>query len=62
VSQRVFPRVVFDHCSLLVVPGSVNKGRNAFKFENMWLKNDDFVESLAMVEWVLLFEFFELFF
>uniref|UniRef100_A0A7N2L7I8 ARM repeat superfamily protein n=1 Tax=Quercus lobata TaxID=97700 RepID=A0A7N2L7I8_QUELO len=51
VSQRVFPRVVFDHCSLLVVPGSVNKGRNAFKFENMWLKNDDFVESLAMVEW-----------
>ena len=29
VSQRVLPRVVFDHCPLLVVAGSVNKGRNA---------------------------------
>ena len=38
VSQRVLPRVVFDHCPLLVVGGSVNKGRSAFKFENMWLK------------------------
>ena len=35
VSQRVLPRVVSDHCPLLVVAGSVNKGRSAFKFENM---------------------------
>ena len=44
VSQRVLPRVVFDHCPLLVVGGSVNKGRSAFKFENMWLKEEGFVE------------------
>ena len=46
VSQRVLPRVVFDHCPLLVVGGSVNKGRSAFKFENMWLKEEGFVERV----------------
>ena len=46
VSQRVLPRVVFDHCPLLVVAGSVNKGRSAFKFENMWLKEEGFVERV----------------
>ena len=38
VSQRVLPRVVSNHCPLLVLVGSVNKGRSAFKFENMWLR------------------------
>ena len=28
VSRRVLPRVVSDHCPLLVVAGSVNKGRS----------------------------------
>ena len=46
VSQRVLPRVVSDHCLLLVVAGSVNKGRSAFKFENMWLKEKGFVERV----------------
>ena len=46
VSQRVLPRVVSDHCPLLVVAGSVNKGRSAFKFENMWLKEEGFVERV----------------
>ena len=46
VSQRVLPRVVFDHCPLLVVAGSVNKGRSALKFENMWLKEEGFVERV----------------
>ena len=46
VSQRVLLRVVFDHCPLLVVAGSVNKGRSAFKFENMWLKEEGFVERV----------------
>ena len=35
VSQRVLTRVVSDHCPLLVVAGSVNKGQSAFKFENI---------------------------
>ena len=46
VSQRVLPRVISDHCPILVVAGSVNKGRSAFKFENMWLKEEGFVERV----------------
>ena len=47
MSQRVLPCVVSDHCPLLVVVvGSVNKGRSAFKFENMWLKEEGFVERV----------------
>ena len=46
VSQRVLPRVVSDHCPLLVEVGGVNKGHNAFKFENVWLKDEGFVERV----------------
>ena len=46
VSQMVLPRIVSDHCPLLVVASSVNKGRSAFKFENMWLKEEGFVERV----------------
>ena len=35
VSQRVLPRVVFDHCPLLVIAGHVNKGQSTFKFKNL---------------------------
>ena len=46
VLQRVLPRAVSNHCPLLVVAGNVNKGRSAFKFENMWLKEEGFVERV----------------
>ena len=46
VSQRVLPCVVSDHCPLLVVARSVNKGQSAFKYENMWLKEEGFVERV----------------
>ena len=46
MSQRVLPRVISDQCPPLVVAGSVNKGRSAFKFENMWLKEEGFVERV----------------
>ena len=59
MSQRVLTRVVSDHCTLLVVVGSVNKGRSAFKFENIQLKEEGFVERV--VEWVLLFGFSKLY-
>ena len=29
-----------------MVAGSVNKGRSAFKFENIWLKEEGFVERV----------------
>ena len=38
--------MVSDHCPLLVVVGCVNKGQSAFKFENMWLKEERFVERV----------------
>ena len=46
VSQRVLPRVVSDHCPLLLVAGCVNKGQNAFNFKNMLLKEEGFVERV----------------
>ena len=52
VSQRVLPQVISDHCPLLLEAGGFRWGC-AFKFENMSLKAEGFVESSAMVEWVL---------
>ena len=46
VSQRVLPLVVSNHCPFLVVAGNVKRGRSAFKFENMWLKEEGFVERV----------------
>ena len=43
VSQRVLPRVISDHCPPLLEAGAIRRGRNAFKFENMWLKVESFV-------------------
>ena len=39
-------RVIFDHCPLLLEAGGFCWGCCAFKFENMWLKAEDFVERV----------------
>ena len=46
VSQRVLPRVLSDHCPLLLEAGVVRRGRSAFKFENMWLEAEGFVDRV----------------
>ena len=46
VSQRVFPCVSLDHCILLLEAGVVRRGRSAFKFENIWLKVEGFVDRV----------------
>ena len=35
VTQRPLPRVISDHCPLLVEAGVMSRGKNSFKFENM---------------------------
>ena len=45
-SERVLPRVIFDHCPLLLEAGAVRRGRSTFKFKNMWLKVEGFVDRV----------------
>ena len=42
----MLPHVISDHCPILVESGVVGRGRGAFKFENMWLKVEGFVEKV----------------
>ena len=46
LSQWVLPHVISDHCSLLLEVGVVRRGRSAFKFENMWLQAEGFVDRV----------------
>ena len=46
VSQRVIPHVLSNHCPLLLEAGVVRRGRSAFKFENMWLTVEGFVDRV----------------
>ena len=46
ISQRVLPRVISDHCPLLLEVGAVRRGQSAFKFENMWLQAEGFVDRV----------------
>ena len=42
----MLPHVISYHCLLLVETGGVGRGCYAFKFENMWLKVEGFVEKV----------------
>ena len=42
----MIPQVIFYHCPLLLEACGFHKGRCAFKFENMWLKVEGFVERV----------------
>ena len=46
VSQRVLPRVISDRYPLLLEASVFRRGRSAFKFENMWLKDEGFVDKV----------------
>ena len=46
VSQQCLPRLLFDHFLIVLEGGSFQRGRRPFRFENMWLKDDGFVERV----------------
>ena len=44
VIQKRLPCLCLDHFPVLLDTGEVSRGRRPFKFENMWLKVEGFVD------------------
>ncbi|KAG6653845.1 hypothetical protein CIPAW_05G104700 [Carya illinoinensis] len=46
VCQKRLPRICSDHFPIMLDCGGIQGRRRPFKFENMWLKTDGFVELI----------------
>ena len=49
-TQKRMPSVLSDHFPILLEGGSQRKGRIPFRFENMWLRVDNFVDNVHKSE------------
>jgi hypothetical protein len=56
LSQKKLLRVCSDHAPILLASGCPQVGKRAFKFENMWLKEEGFVEKIR--NWWASFQFY----
>jgi hypothetical protein len=44
--QKAHPRFVSDHCPISLESGTYIRGKSYFKFENMWLRHEDFTGNV----------------
>jgi hypothetical protein len=43
IHQKHLPRLLSDHYLIMLECGDFSRGRRPFRFENMWLRSDGFV-------------------